>query len=47
MPEFGATYRQAMVMQPSASSEDNTLEQKTDADLLRWSTLLDFENYSR
>ena len=40
-------FRQAMVNQPAASVEQFGLEQEVDTDLLRWSGLLDFEDYSR
>ena len=47
MKERGRIFRQAMVNQPAASAEQVGLEQEVDTDLLRWSSLLDFEDYSR
>ena len=47
MVERKRIFRQAMVYQPAASAEQNGLEQEVDTDLLRWSSLLDFEDYAR
>lgn len=36
-----------MAKQTVAADEQYGLEQELDTDLLRWSSLLDFDNYSR